>query len=165
MLLVLDFASETPIYQQIRDSFVLAIADGMLKNGERLPTVRALAQEAGVNVMTVNKAYQLLKQEGYIVTDRRNGATVQCEGRLNEASWQEMQRTIRLLVAEARLGGVTRQELSQEVERQYLRLSHSAAAGEGPDGGAGIGGMGIVGGEGTAEEDGCPERDLLWAEG
>lgn len=127
MILTLDFASEVPIYQQIRDAFVLAIAEGTLMNGERLPTVRALAQEAGVNAMTVNKAYQLLKQEGYIITDRRNGAMVHCEGRLNEAAWQQMQATIRLLVAEARLGGVTRQELAAEVDQQYRRLG---AAGE-----------------------------------
>lgn len=125
MILTLNFSSEIPIYQQIRNSFVLAIAEGVLVNGERLPTVRALAQEAGVNAMTVNKAYQLLKQEGYIVTDRRNGAVVQCEGKLNEAAWEEMLGTIRLLVAEARLGGVTRQELVAEVEQQYQRLSSS----------------------------------------
>lgn len=127
MILTLDFASEVPIYQQIRNSFILAIAEGTLQNGERLPTVRALAQEAGVNAMTVNKAYQLLKQEGYIITDRRNGAMVHCEGRLNEAAWQQMQATIRLLVAEARLGGVTRQELVAEVEQQYQRLRSSEA--------------------------------------
>ena len=127
MIMTLDFASEVPIYQQIRDTFVLAIAEGTLMNGERLPTVRALAQEAGINAMTVKKAYQLLKQEGYIITDRRNGAKVHCEGRLNEAAWQQMQATIRLLVAEARLGGVTRQELAAEVDQQYRRLG---AAGE-----------------------------------
>ena len=132
MILTLDFASEVPIYQQIRNSFVLAIAEGILVNGERLPTVRALAQEAGVNAMTVNKAYQLLKQEGYIITDRRNGAMVHCEGRLNEAAWQQMQATIRLLVAEARLGGVTRQELSAEVEQQFQRTGVSGESGSRP---------------------------------
>lgn len=122
MILTLDFSSEIPIYQQIRNCFVLAIAEGELINGEQLPTVRALAQDAGVNAMTVNKAYQLLKQEGYIITDRRNGAMVQWAGRLNEAAWKQMQCTIRLLVAEAKLGGVTRQELAAEVERQYLQM-------------------------------------------
>ena len=76
MILTLDFASDIPIYQQIRNAVVRAIADGQLQPGERLPTVRALAQEAGINSMTVNKAYQLLKQEGYITTDGRNGAAV-----------------------------------------------------------------------------------------
>lgn len=74
MLLQLDFNSDTPIYQQIRDQIVLGIADGSLESGQRLPTIRALADEAGINMMTVSKAYQLLKQEGYIQTDRAAGS-------------------------------------------------------------------------------------------
>ena len=64
MLFRLDFQSGIPIYKQIRDQVVLAVADGQLLPGERLPTTRALAEDAGVNVMTVSKAYQLLKSEG-----------------------------------------------------------------------------------------------------
>lgn len=70
MLLQLDFSSDVPIYQQIRNQVVLAIASGRLEPGEKLPTIRALAEEAGINMMTASKAYQLLKQEGYITTDR-----------------------------------------------------------------------------------------------
>ena len=80
MIMELDFASSVPIYQQIRNEIVQAVANGSLTDGDKLPTVRALAQEVGINTMTVNKAYQLLKQEGYLITDRRNGATVQCAG-------------------------------------------------------------------------------------
>ena len=76
MLLQLDFSSDLPIYLQIRNQIVLGIASGALVPGERLPTIRTLADEAGVNMMTVSKAYQLLKQEGYIRTDRRSGAVV-----------------------------------------------------------------------------------------
>ena len=76
MLFRLDFQSAVPIYRQIRDQVVLAVAQGELTPGERLPTTRALAEDAGVNVMTVSKAYQLLKAEGYLVTDRRAGAVV-----------------------------------------------------------------------------------------
>lgn len=68
MLFRLDFQSTVPIYRQIRDQVVLAVAQGELTPGERLPTTRALAEDAGVNVMTVSKAYQLLKAEGYLVT-------------------------------------------------------------------------------------------------
>lgn len=73
MLFRLDFQSAVPIYRQIRDQVVLAVAQGELTPGERLPTTRALAEDAGVNVMTVSKAYQLLKAEGYLVTDRGPG--------------------------------------------------------------------------------------------
>ena len=71
-----DFSGDAPIYQQIRDQVVAAIASGELRPGERLPTIRALAEECGINMMTVSKAYQLLKAEGYITTGRRDGAVV-----------------------------------------------------------------------------------------
>lgn len=76
MILHLDFSAEDPIYRQIRDQVVAGIASGQLKPGEKLPTVRALAEEAGINMMTVSRAYQLLKSEGYITTGRRDGAMV-----------------------------------------------------------------------------------------
>ena len=74
MLLTFDFSSDTPLYMQLRNQIIIGIADGRLISGEKLPTVRALAEESGINTMTVSKAYQLLKQEGYITTDRRSGA-------------------------------------------------------------------------------------------
>lgn len=76
MLLHLDFSIDIPIYQQIRNQIVRGIAAGDLAPGQQLPTIRALAEDCGVNMMTVSKAYSLLKQEGYIQTDRRCGTTV-----------------------------------------------------------------------------------------
>ncbi len=76
MLLELDFSSQTPIYQQIRNQIVLAVAEGRLQPGERIPSMRTLADESGINMMTVNKAYQLLRQEGYLQIDRRSGARI-----------------------------------------------------------------------------------------
>ncbi len=58
MVLVIDDSSDIPIYQQLRNQIVMGISDGRLKPGEQLPTVRALAEEIGVNAMTVNKAYR-----------------------------------------------------------------------------------------------------------
>ena len=58
MLIQLDMASDIPIYVQLRNQIVMGIGRGELKMGEKLPTVRQLAQDAGVNTMTVNKAYQ-----------------------------------------------------------------------------------------------------------
>ncbi len=109
MLMKLDFGSETPIYQQIRNQIVLGIADGRLPPGERLPTIRALAADSGINMMTVSKAYQLLKQEGYIRTDRRSGATVCARSDASgpDASTVE---ALRLHLSELRLAGLSRDE-------------------------------------------------------
>ena len=108
MLLRLDFHSDVPIYQQIRNQVVAAIASGELKPGERLPTVRALAEEAGINMMTASKAYQLLKAEGYAATGRREGAVVHLpEGGANPETLEGL----RLRICELRLAGLGKEEI------------------------------------------------------
>ena len=108
MLLHLDFASDVPIYMQIRNQVVLGIAEGKLHTGDKLPTTRALSEECGINMMTVSKAYQLLKQEGYIQTDRRSG-TVVCTPE-STGPRQETLDGLRLLLSELRLAGVSLDE-------------------------------------------------------
>lgn len=110
MLLQLDFSSDLPIYLQIRNQIVLGIASGALVPGECLPTIRTLADEAGVNMMTVSKAYQLLKQEGYIRTDRRSGAVVSGNFSAQHGLTASMQDSLRLTVSEAKLQGVPCEE-------------------------------------------------------
>lgn len=118
MLLRLDFQSDTPIYQQLRNQIVLAIASGRLSSGERLPTTRALAEELGINMMTVSKAYQLLKQEGYITTDRRSGAMV-CRRGEGAQPAPETVEGLRLRLCELRLAGVSREEALALCEKLY----------------------------------------------
>ena len=108
MLLRLDFNSDIPIYQQIRNQVVTAIASGELKPGEKLPTIRALAEEAGINMMTASKAYQLLKAEGYITTGRRDGATVRIPER---GANPETVKGLRLRICELRLAGMGKDEI------------------------------------------------------
>ena len=76
MLIGVDLLSEEPIYQQIRSQIVHGIATGELVAGDSLPSVRSLAGDLGVNMHTVNKAYALLRDEGYVVMKRRSGAVV-----------------------------------------------------------------------------------------
>ena len=123
MILKLDFASDVPIYLQIRNRIVLGVADGQLKFGERLPTIRALANEIGVNTMTVNKAYALLKQEGIIITDRRNGARI-CDRVLTQREKktelsESTQGALRLVIAEAKLAGMDRKEFLKLCDREF----------------------------------------------
>ena len=108
MLLRLDFSGDVPIYQQIRNQSVVAIASGELRPGEKLPTVRALAEEAGINMMTASKAYQLLKAEGYITTGRRDGATVRGP---HGGADPETVEGLRLRLCELRLAGMKREEI------------------------------------------------------
>ena len=108
MLLRLDFSSGVPIYQQIRNQVVTAIASGQLSPGEKLPTIRTLAEEAGINMMTASKAYQLLKSEGYITTGRRDGATVRLPER---GAGPETIDGLRLRICELRLAGMGKDEI------------------------------------------------------
>ena len=76
MLLSIEPDGPVPIYQQIRDRIVEAIADGRLPAGSALPSTRQLAVDLGVNFHTVNKAYDLLRQEGLLRLGRKSGAVV-----------------------------------------------------------------------------------------
>jgi GntR family transcriptional regulator len=76
VILTVDPASETPIYQQIRDRIVEAIAVGELPSGSPLPATRQLAVDLGINFHTVNKAYDHLRQEGLLRLGRSSGGVV-----------------------------------------------------------------------------------------
>ncbi len=79
MLIELDFQSDIPIYMQLVHAIIEGIAIGELKPGDKLPPVRTLAADLGVNMLTVNKAYQHLKQLGFIQIHRKKGAVVNSE--------------------------------------------------------------------------------------
>lgn len=118
MFFRLDFQSTVPIYRQIRDQVVLAVAEGRLVPGEHLPTTRALAEDAGINVMTVSKAYQLLKSEGYLTADRRSGAVV-CAPPGGKALTADQLSRLRLLAGEARLAGFSKEEFLAQCAAVY----------------------------------------------
>lgn len=76
MLLKIEFTSDVPIYEQIYKQIIIELARGSLKKGEILPSVRQLASDLGVNLHTVNKAYQKLRDLGYVEMDRRFGSKI-----------------------------------------------------------------------------------------
>ena len=119
MVISINETSEVPIYQQIRNQIVLGISNGRLKPGEQLPTVRALAGEIGINSMTVNKAYALLKQEGYIYTDRRNGAHVRKEISEAKELSEKSQELLQQIISEAKICGMTQEEFLKICENMY----------------------------------------------
>ncbi len=80
MLLRVSSTSEKPLYQQLRDQIVEGIAVGELLPGEKLPSVRSLATDLGINLHTVNKAYAVLRDEGYVAMRGRSGAVVSTPG-------------------------------------------------------------------------------------
>ncbi len=122
MLLELDFSSDTPIYLQIRNQIVKGIASGELEADERLPTVRGLAEQSGINMMTVSKAYQVLKNEGYIKTDRRSGAIVAAaaaDGSQHKGLGERERNALEVIIAEAKIQGISREAFLTECGEIY----------------------------------------------
>lgn len=123
MIIELNMAGEVPIYVQLRNQIVMGIGKGELKVGEKLPTVRQMALDAGVNTMTVNKAYQVLKAEGFIEIDRRHGATVRPAEDISGAFREKLEEELELLSAEARLKGVEQSEFLALCEKIFSGMS------------------------------------------
>lgn len=126
MLISLDLDSETPLYEQLRNQIIIGIATGELAEQEKLPTVRQLADDLGINAMTVNKAYALLKQEGYIAIDRRHGAKVSARqpGKADAVPEPELERKLELLIAEASIRGVDPSRFHQLCARIFSKMSY-----------------------------------------
>lgn len=126
MLISLKLDSDIPLYEQLRNQIVLGIATGKLLPQEKLPTVRQLAEELGINTMTVNKAYALLKQEHYIVIDRRHGAKVHAhpgKAAIDEETADQLEQKLELMIAEASLQGVAADTFYNLCARIYSKMN------------------------------------------
>ena len=118
MLIKIDFQSDEALYIQLRNQIILGIATSTLHEGDVLPSVRQLAEDIGINMHTVNKAYSVLRQEGFVTIDRRRGAIVS----LNVDKLQaldEMQKNLRVLLAKGRCKNITRQEIHDMVDEIF----------------------------------------------
>lgn len=110
MKIILELESDTPLYQQIRDQIVEGIATGQLVDGASLPSTRQLAADFGINFHTVNKAYDLLRQEGLLRLNRKSGAVIHVD-LPPEAFREQWQARARVLLAEAFVKGIDGDEL------------------------------------------------------
>jgi DNA-binding transcriptional regulator YhcF (GntR family) len=100
MYVQIDFNSDEAIYMQLINQIIYGIATSQLQEGENLPSVRDLADDIGINMHTVNKAYAILKQEGYLKLDRRKGAVIAIDINKLQAI-QEMRNDMRYVLAKA----------------------------------------------------------------
>lgn len=118
MFWAIDFNSEEALYLQICNCVIQGIAMEEIRNGDSLPSVRQLADSIGINMHTVNKAYSVLRQEGYVKIDRRRGAIISMDIDKLRAL-EDVRRDLRVVVARARCKSVTREELLGLVEEVY----------------------------------------------
>jgi DNA-binding transcriptional regulator YhcF (GntR family) len=124
MILQLNMSSDTPIYVQLRNQIVMGIGRGDLKPGQGLPTVRQLAEDIGINMMTVSKAYNILKNEGYIEIDRRHGAKVKEGFDNNQQFVEKLEKELSLLIAESRAKGMDKETFLKICEKTFNDINN-----------------------------------------
>lgn len=115
MIIEIDFQSEEALYIQLRNQIILGIATSMIREGDVLPSVRQMADEIGINMHTVNKAYSVLKQEGFLRLDRRKGAIVALDIDKMRAI-QEMKGSMQVVLAKGRCKNISRSEIHAMVD-------------------------------------------------
>ncbi len=120
MVIEIDFNSDEALYLQLRNQIILAIVKSEIKEGENLPSVRDLASTIGINMHTVNKAYSLLREEGYLQLDRRRGAVVSVDIDQVKAV-MELADTLELILAQAICKRVDRGDVHRLVDGIYDR--------------------------------------------
>ena len=121
MLIEIDFNSDEAIYVQLCNQIIMGIATEQLKVGETLPSVRQLADTIGINMHTVNKAYSVLRQEGFLSIDRRRGAVISIDVDKIRAL-EEMKENLLPVLAKGCCKNMTREEvhaLIDEIFEEY----------------------------------------------
>ena len=121
MLIKIDFQSEEAFYMQLRNQIVMGIATSAIREGDILPSVRQMAGEIGINMHTVNKAYALLRQEGFVTIDRRKGAIIALDTD-KKRTLEELKMPMQVLLAKAVCKNVSRNEIHAMVDSIYDAL-------------------------------------------
>ncbi len=118
MFIEIDFNSEEALYLQLRNQIVLGIATSKFREGDSLPSVRQLADSIGINMHTVNKAYTVLKQEGFVKVDRRKGAVIAIDiDKLH--TLDELRKELMVILAKCSCKNITRDEIHALIDEIY----------------------------------------------
>jgi len=115
VIIKLNLQSSTPVYLQLRNEIIKGIASKEINPGEKLPTVRDMAKQVGLNPMTVNKTYQILKEEGIVRTEGRNGVTVREDIVANELFLSKLNNEVELIVTESIVRGFSIEKIIEMI--------------------------------------------------
>ena len=118
MVIEIDFSSDEAIYVQLMNQIIIGIATSRLQEGDALPSVRQLADTVGINMHTVNKAYSLLRQEGFVSIDRRRGAIIAVDANKIKAL-EEMKDNLIVALAKGCCRNVSRREVHDLIDEIY----------------------------------------------
>ena len=118
MVIEIDFNSDEAIYVQLMNQIIFGIATSRLQEGDQLPSVRQMADTIGINMHTVNKAYSLLRQEGFVSIDRRRGAIIAVDVNKIKAL-EEMKQNLMVALARGCCKNITRAEVHDLIDEIY----------------------------------------------
>lgn len=118
LFIEIDFNSDEALYLQVRNQIILGIATSQYREGDSLPSVRQLAETIGINMHTVNKAYTVLKQEGYVKVDRRRGAVIALDVDRMQAM-EELKRELQVILAKSFCKNISVAEIHGLIDEIY----------------------------------------------
>ncbi len=118
MIIEIDFNSDEALYLQLRNQIIMGIATAQFQEGDSLPSVRQLADTIGINMHTVNKAYTVLKQEGYVKVDRRKGAVIAIDGD-RMRTLEELKKELQVILAKSSCKNISKDEIHELIEEIY----------------------------------------------
>ena len=118
VVIEIDFNSDEAIYVQLMNQIILGIATSRLQEGDPLPSVRQLADTIGINMHTVNKAYSMLREEGFLTLSKRTGAVIALDADRIRAL-EETGEALRMVLARARCKNISRQEIHDLIDEIY----------------------------------------------
>ncbi|HBV85002.1 MAG TPA: GntR family transcriptional regulator [Lachnospiraceae bacterium] len=118
MYIEIDFNSDEALYLQLRNQIIIGIATSQFQEGDALPSVRQLADAIGINMHTVNKAYSVLKQEGFVKVDRRKGAVIAIDIDKMQAR-EDLKRNMQVLLAKSSCKRISREEVHALIDEIY----------------------------------------------
>lgn len=118
MYIEIDFNSDEALYLQLRNQIIMGIATAQFRQGDSLPSVRQLADTIGINMHTVNKAYTVLKQEGYVKVDRRKGAVIAVDVDKIYAM-EELRKELQVLLAKCSCRDISLEEIHGMIDEIY----------------------------------------------
>ncbi len=121
MKIVISNSSSTPIYLQIKNSIIEQISNNELLLDEPLPSIRTLASEIKISVMTIKKAYEQLEAEGYIVTIQGKGsfATAKSRELSLENAKKEIENHIKKIVSLAKKNDISKKDIISALDIYY----------------------------------------------
>ncbi|MBB3909317.1 MULTISPECIES: GntR family transcriptional regulator [Anoxybacillaceae] len=120
MIIRIDLQSETPIYLQLSNQIIENMANGNLKPGEEVPSIRSLAADLGINIHTVNKAYSLLKQKGLLTMHNSRGiVATRSHTEEDEKNMSSVKKALRPIIAESICYGFANIQLKKIVDELY----------------------------------------------